>query len=487
MFSKNNSVTFKLVHRGQKDPLINDDTAPQMVLQPIDKLDKHDRINEQKKYGVYFDDDYDYMQHLKSLNELPDEAELLVQSRRESKKKDKSKIMLPSSLFASELENEEGMLAGAVLPVGPQPDWDPDIVAALCDDVDFDDPENQLEDDFVIKAMAGGDDDQDDDEDKQYKPCKEVDEEGSDSDTFTGDEDDSDVSSDGLLDEDDKLGNMPKVGRKRFDSEETKSCFTDYSMTSSVMRRNAGLTLLDEQFESMFEKEYGEETDLGALDLDDIEGPTDPDQNQLLQKLLNKTNDEKLRQKEFDEVRKEAKTLMNESNFYENSDENGKEERFLIEIEETGKHCPDRFDCESIISTYSNLYNHPKLIFDPKEPKNRRVKVDPRTGMPVDSKPGLTAANLKKLNQGTLSMMRDEDEMTMTTHKSVTSLLSKMSVRTKDESPEEKKARKSLVKELRRERRQEKKANRLAFKQEEQRQHREAVNVRQNLSTVRLV
>ena len=37
---------------------------------------------------------------------------------------------------------------------GPQPDWDPDIVAALDDDFDFDNPENQLEDDFVVEANA---------------------------------------------------------------------------------------------------------------------------------------------------------------------------------------------------------------------------------------------------------------------------------------------------------------------------------------------
>ncbi len=29
---------------------------------------------------------------------------------------------------------------------------DPDIVAALDEDFDFDDPENMLEDDFVVKA-----------------------------------------------------------------------------------------------------------------------------------------------------------------------------------------------------------------------------------------------------------------------------------------------------------------------------------------------
>lgn len=484
IFSKNNSVTFKLVHRGQKDPLINDDTAPQMVLQPLEKNDKRSRINEQMKYGVYFEDDYDYLQHLKSCDELPDDAEMIVMSTRDQheKKKDRSKIMLPSSLFPSTEENEEGMLAGAVLPLGPQPDWDPDIVAALCDDVDFDDPENQLEDDFVMKANApieGKDDNRED---------------GSDEDTITGD-DESDVSSEGLMNEnEDDFGDLPKSSnRKRYDTEETKSCFTDYSMTSSVMRRNEGLSLLDAQFESMFEKEYGEETELGALDLDDIEGPIDADQNAFLQKLLetHMTNRQIKSQvrKELNVIRKEAKSLLKDKDLYENLDEE-QEDKVVVELENLGKHGDDRLDCESIISTYSNLYNHPKLIYDPKEPKNsRRVKVDPRTGIPVD-KPGLTAANLKKLNHGNLlsSDSRDEDEQTMMTGtKSVTSLLSKMSVRTKDETPEEKKVRKSVVKELRRERRQEKKANRLAFKQEEKRLHQEAVNVHQNLSTVRLV
>lgn len=36
--------------------------------------------------------------------------------------------------------------------VGPRLDFDPDIVAALDDDFDFDDPENLLEDDFILQA-----------------------------------------------------------------------------------------------------------------------------------------------------------------------------------------------------------------------------------------------------------------------------------------------------------------------------------------------
>lgn len=39
---------------------------------------------------------------------------------------------------------------------GPRLDWDPDIVAALDDDFDFDDPENVLDDDFILHANEEG-------------------------------------------------------------------------------------------------------------------------------------------------------------------------------------------------------------------------------------------------------------------------------------------------------------------------------------------
>ena len=37
---------------------------------------------------------------------------------------------------------------------GPRPDLDPDVVAALDDALDLNDPDNVLDDDFVIKVMT---------------------------------------------------------------------------------------------------------------------------------------------------------------------------------------------------------------------------------------------------------------------------------------------------------------------------------------------
>ena len=55
-------------------------------------------------------------------------------------------------MFASGHEEDEGLLNLAAPISGPRPDWDPDIVAALDDALDLDDPENMLDDDFILKV-----------------------------------------------------------------------------------------------------------------------------------------------------------------------------------------------------------------------------------------------------------------------------------------------------------------------------------------------
>ena len=61
---------------------------------------------------------------------------------------------MPSSLFASKEQMKVGLLNKAAPNRDPKFDWDPDIVAALDDDFDHDNPENQLEDDFLALANA---------------------------------------------------------------------------------------------------------------------------------------------------------------------------------------------------------------------------------------------------------------------------------------------------------------------------------------------
>lgn len=64
----------------------------------------------------------------------------------------------------------------------------------------------------------------------------------------------SDISSEGHMElsgeEDDEVHSL-NGPQYTFREEETKSRFTEYSMSSSVMRRNKQLTLLDDKFEKV--------------------------------------------------------------------------------------------------------------------------------------------------------------------------------------------------------------------------------------------
>lgn len=94
------------------------------------------------------------------------------------------------------------------------------------DDFDYSDPENQLEDNF-IELANGIASDQEFDADEEIEMDSNFDDE-----------------------EMDEVGSL-SGSQHSFKEEETKSRFTNYSMTSSVMRRNEQLTLLDERFEKV--------------------------------------------------------------------------------------------------------------------------------------------------------------------------------------------------------------------------------------------
>ncbi|XP_055856403.1 protein LTV1 homolog [Episyrphus balteatus] len=462
------SVTFHLVHRSQHDPLVADENAPQRVLleaTPSNKqqdVDPKKRQEEQKKYGIQFDDDYDYLQHLKK----PGQEivwEYVENANQVKKNKNiEPKLQLPSSVFASEFEEDEGMLNKAAPRPGPRPDLDPDVVAALDDDFDFDNADNQMEDDFVVQAM--GDEDDEDDDDDYYD---EEDEEDFDSDDLmsSGDENEEEIR--------DRLA--PLMRERRFDDEETKSRFTEYSMSSSVIRRNEQLTLLDDRFDKFYAT-Y-DDPEMGPLDMEEIEGTWGQKHPYVLgcYKLMKKSNLEEEYKKEWDKERLEK---------YRNvAEDNADDEMVELEVEDPKE---KKWDCESILSTYSNIYNHPKLIDEPR--KSRKIQIDPKTGLPINTLRGsdndkLTAKALAKLDSDDVPSGGPKSLCA----KSVLSTLSVLSIRPKDETAEEKKERKRLLKEYRLERRIERKANTEAFKEEKKRQTHIKINNQNNLQGKRIV
>lgn len=469
---RKNAVTFHLVHRSQQDPLIADETAPQHVLVPAAEKKRKEEVEkrkeEQRKYGIFFDDDYDYLQHLKEVSNAECVWEPVTEKKKSKeekhppnqKQKDDleesrpqvTKIYLPSSVFASEVEEEIGMLNKAAPQSGLRLDLDPDIVAAMDDDFDFDDPENQLEDNFVELANAVDSNE----EDEEYDSDDIASNEGS-----LGETEEEE-------DENDEIRSLPG-SELTFGEEETKSRFTNYSMSSSVIRRNDQLTLLDGRFEKMF-ADY-DDSEIGALDCEEIEGYLPPDSDVLL-KCAEEFEKEKTSQLNY--VDKTLKILEKMSSDSEDSDD-------MMKIEVKDKE--EKWDCESILSTYSNIYNHPKLI--PDVTSSKRIRVSKRTGIPLD----VLGNDTNKLTPQSLARFDAAQRKSgdCDGSESVISVLSTLSIRSKDETPEQRKERKRMLKEYRRERRLEKKANAIAFKEEKKRQEKVLLNNKLNQQGVKIL
>ncbi|XP_043270771.1 protein LTV1 homolog [Venturia canescens] len=471
---KKNSVTFHLVHRSQQDPLAADETAPQRVLVPVGDAQQHKqekkpvdlkkRKEEQQKYGIFFDDEYDYLQHLKDVKSLPVEWERVENANHKEKEKDVSKINLPSSVFASEVEEPVGLLNKAAPVSGPRLDYDPDIVAAMDDDFDYDNPDNMLEDNFFELANAR---DASFDEEDEYD--SELDEE----------DDASDVSSGNMALSDEERDEVCSLNGPQysFRDEETKSRFTEYSMSSSVIRRNEQLTLLDDKFERLYAG-Y-DENEIGSLDCEDIEGYVAPDSEIMLQYAQEFENQQKEATENVAKLMKDRLKIIEREE--QSSDDEDKLEELTVDPRER-----EKWDCESVLSTYSNIYNHPKIIPEPKG--LGKIRINPRTGIPRDvlnNQPGkLTAKSLAQLDrQNDLAKPQGAQSIAET----MKSTLSVLSVRPKDETPDERKERKKALKNYRKERRLERKANIQAFKEEKKRQEKIILNNAQNIQGNRLL
>ena len=305
--NKDEGVKFFLVHRSQRDPLYLDENLGEHVLVPadpdshkglIDSINrlslnskknetekeeiKRKRLEEQQKFGIYYEDDYDYLQHLREVDDEETEMEeekvtkvgsVLIKETNEEDERD-SRLKLPSSVFASKYEEDVGYFNQAAPDHDPKIGWDPDIVRILDEDpdVEFNNEDNELEDDFFIKAN---------DESSKYK---------------TKNDGESDVDSN--CDRDNYNDDFDD--EKEFDR---KSRFSNYSMTSSVIRRNEALRHLDEHFENIF-AQYDDEQ-VGALDTEEIDGYRNCN-DAVLESALEEFN--KLMQKNFYRSERPIKT-----------------------------------------------------------------------------------------------------------------------------------------------------------------------------------
>lgn len=465
---KKNAVSFHLVHRSQKDPLQADEDAPQRVLLPA-TTDKSKQLEEQQKYGIYFEDEYDYMQHLKEVSEVTEwvpaepvqeqDEELMSEA---STALSEPKLRLPGSVFGSTVERDVGVLNMAAPSSGPKLDWDPEVVAALDEDFNFDDPANILDDDFVLKANASSDEGDMEAEDGelddfiqqaggasgggymlaeymrrnlQLKKEEGVEddediEEGSDIDSADVEYSDEDEFSD----EDDH------------EEKEGKGTYSRYSVSSSVLPRNDNLKLLDAWFDKVIE-DYNDDN-IGALDHEELNGRVTMDSDLMKQALADfEKSQQKLTMRDIvDSREKDDHPVLPKDGEEESSSEAESDAEYEWRVVEDDK---PKWDCESIISTYSTTKNLPKTIYS--ESEKRRLERAKTKELKQEEPTGLTMKDIEK------EMAHDRADRAFT-------------LRLKGESAEERKSRKKAIKVEQMERRMEKKANKLAFREENNRQ-----------------
>lgn len=239
------------------------------------------------------------------------------------------------------------------------------------------------------------------------------------------------------------------------------------------MFRNEGLTMLDERFDEI-QKEYDSDEDEEADDMSDASGEApelitsredfDAIMNEFLDNyeilggkmrpvLAGETAADKL-----DTFRK----ALGQMHLREH-DEDSEEDDILMPLDIDEK--KDTWDCETILTTYSNLENHPRLIKSRQDKPVPKIRLDPKTGLPVVL--GKQPASRRE-DDATSSSGSDTEDGSRVQRVTVT--------RPKNESKEDKKARKQAIKVERQVRRADKKATKEQFSVEAKRQNRTLAN-----------
>ncbi|KIK70504.1 hypothetical protein GYMLUDRAFT_277183 [Collybiopsis luxurians FD-317 M1] len=464
--------------------------------------DAQARVGEATLYGIYFDDtEYDYMQHLRPVGVQEDGVESVLIEAPSTKKYHSSKKpgaesgislrdlqdVLPStSELPRTYESQQGIPQSIS---GFQPDMDPHLrqtLEALEDDAFVDD---DLEDDFFGDLIQGGARDSDGEAEYdfyEYGPPEERDGGAipeQETETWqqrfaqfkaaqktvprvSASEDEDEFTSEGG----DTLPGLPTfsvVGGKGKKRRKGNSDASGYSMSSSSMYRNEALQTLDERFDQVMLKQYNsdeEDEDVPVSDEGDDEAPqlitSREDFTSMMNEFLNDYEilGRKMKPKlhgdtgaeKLDTLRRAMgqDDRVRESLTGEEDDDDDDDNDFL-RLDEEKK---DRWDCETILTTYSTLENHPRLIRARDTKPVPKIKLDPKTGLPSVVETALSKKHRVSTTIGSDDSSDEEPRQTIT--------------RSRGEDLESKRARKAAVKVQQAERRAEKKATKQAFGRE---------------------
>jgi hypothetical protein len=162
------------------------------------------------------------------------------------------------------------------------------------------------------------------------------------------------------------------------------------------------------------------------------------------------------------------------------------EDEPMVAVEVKAK---DRVDCETVLTTYTNVYNHPTVIAGHNKKMKltmaaaKRAKQQHAAEMASKEErhtdPAITSAGKKSPAMGPVKVVPrvfaaaaspaagepDEDDLFADLPDEALPTMMDLSTRPKDETKEEKALRRALVKEMQRERRAEKKETRMAYRE----------------------
>ncbi|KAI8920237.1 hypothetical protein PhCBS80983_g05530 [Powellomyces hirtus] len=470
-------------------------------------------------YGIFFDDNdnYDYLKHLRPIGGDPS---AVFMEPKGLQKKDKSggikfvdddasealtgqprkvQFDLPSEAFASTYEERVGMLnrpavpnmldvGGAVREVLYALDdeayvdeaADDDFFAALDADEIPEDYKAEIQE-AEARTRAGEDDDEDEEQDgeggagqgdwyKEFKKYKKG------AEAFSDDDDDDEEGSE-------SQSRNPKWDRRTAE--------TSYSvMSSSTMFRNDKLTLLDDQFDQVL-GEYSDD-EIGELDAED---PSVRGDNLVSKQRLESMFDEFLDATEVMGHKKRLVTRVDRIGIIDSVrdelKENAKDairmyqagEGYMADSKDADIVMPeekvrDTWDVETVLSTYSNIYNRPALISE-RTDKNRspKIRLKGKLGLPVIEEPHNNKKVAAAAASSPLARQNEVENDSEDEEENQEQPVNKGAARSKEESQAEKKMRKAEVKAEKKSRRVEKKATKTAFKDESKRQGKTFRNV----------
>ncbi|XP_076441264.1 protein LTV1 homolog [Babylonia areolata] len=495
--AKQGASHFEVGYRSQKDPMLADSEVSEHVLVPKEPSTREKRWEEQMQYGIYYEDDYDYLQHLRDVDEIHDsEMRQLPGFQMKEEENDDvrsvsmasttaSRLQLPSSVMGSAVERDVGLLNMAAASSGPKEDWDPDIVAALDDGFDFDDPDNALEDDFMQLANTDGDAESGEVEElcmDSGEEDGEQDDAGEHTESADGDEKHGEEQQEKAKDLSQWLHSVHLEGQggegeegsedasDDEDVDDNVSEWTDCSedtmardrlprvskYSASMVPRNENLQFIDRLTEALIEREYSWDK-MGALDGEELSGRVKFDSD-LFKQAYNEMmqREKKVTMKDMFDSEERIRPVVPEAWKYVEEKDYSVEEEIDYSQEPLVTAKKPQYDAQSILSTYSRTKNLPTPIVIPEEWQDKK-KQKKKAKASEDSAsegtlPGLTLKDIEE--QSRLERLADAPP----------------TYRPKNETPEEKKERKQTVKAHQKERRAEKKLNKVAFKCEEQRQ-----------------